>query len=168
MGCQRPPLSPEFARGSSYPNPPPPKGRFGGVALFGFIFKSYSPNHMIRRALSLHEHGACSEKIFHVKISFKKIFIAMEVPKVLQKTWYFKVPEVGPVIYLGINSQKSPSPHVCDHRDRSTHRTTFPFSFASYICSKEHPKHKQWCLEMRRKFFRGPRASLSRFEKLSF
>ena len=69
-----------------YPTPPP-KGRFGGgVALFGFIFKSYSPNHMIRRALSLHEHGACFENIFHVKISFKKFFIAMEVPKVLQKT----------------------------------------------------------------------------------
>ena len=58
----------------------PPKGRFGGgVALFGFRFKSYGPNPMNRRALGLHEHGACSENFFHIKIIFKKIFIATEV-----------------------------------------------------------------------------------------
>ena len=56
--------------------------RFGSksaVALFGFRFKSYGPNHMNRRALGLHEHGACSENFFHIKIIFEKIFIATEV-----------------------------------------------------------------------------------------
>ena len=48
----------------------------------------------------------------------------------------------GKVVYLGINFKKSPSPHVCDHSDRSTRRATFPFAFANYICFQENLEHK--------------------------
>ena len=71
-------------------------------------------------------------------------------------------------LWESIKSEKLPSQHVCDHNDRSTRRTTFPFAFANYICFKEHLEHKQWSIKMRRKFFRGPRAPPSRFQKLSF
>ena len=72
------------------------------------------------------------------------------------------------MVYLGINFKKSPSPHVCDHSDRSTRRATFPFGSANYICFKDHLKHKQWGLTMRRKFFQSPQGPPSRFQKLSF
>ena len=56
---------------------------------------------------------------------------------------------------LGINFEKSPIHDVCEHSDRSRRRTTIPFAFANYICSKEHLKHKRSGLTTRRNFFRS-------------